>query len=148
MAMNELRNGKYINPAREGAKVLDLSTRPLVTGHAEELPVKRYILLDQTAVPETVLYQAIHHVDGLTAPPPDYQVFHSHEFVETYLFLGRGPEYTGLKAELYLEDERYEVVSPASVYIPVGMRHKYKMIEGSGLLVITALKSVYTYTKE
>lgn len=145
--MTTPKNARYITPAKEGAKILDVSTRPLVTGNAEELPVKRYVMLDREAVPETVLYQAIHHVEALMAPPPDYQVFHSHDFVETYLFLGKGPGYTGLRAEVYLEDERYEVEAPASVYIPEGMTHKYKMLEGSGLLVITALKSVYSYNK-
>lgn len=138
----------YINQAKEGAKVLDLATRPLTTGKADELPIKRYVLLDKEMVEETVLYQALHQVDELLEPPPDYQVFHSHEFVETYLFLGKNPGYEGLTAEVILGDERYEVKSPASVYIPAGLTHRYKMLHGSGLLIITALRSVYTYTPD
>jgi 2-isopropylmalate synthase len=136
---------KYIHQAREGDKILDTSTRPLVTGNAAELPIKRYVLLDKEMVEETILYQALQEVDELTAPPPDYQIFHSPEFVETYLFLGRQKDYSGLTAEVILGDERYEVLSPASVYIPAGLKHKYKMCKGSGLLIVTALRSVYNY---
>ncbi len=136
---------KYINQAKEGDKILDTATRPLVTGIAKELPVKRYVLLDKEMVEETILYQALHEVDDLTEPPPDYQIFHSHEFVETYLFLGREKDYSGLTAEVILGDERYEVASPASVYIPAELTHKYKMFTGSGLLIVTALRSVYNY---
>ena len=68
-----------------------------------------------------------------------------HEFVETYLFIGNGPEFTGLTAEVILEEETYEVHSPASVYIPAGMKHMYRMKSGSGILVVTALKAEYSY---
>ena len=138
---------KYINQAKKGDKVLDLDTRPLVTGNADELPVKRYVLIEKEMVPETIVYQALHQVDDLREPPPDYQKFHCHDFVETYLFLGKEKDYTGLTAEVILDDERYEVISPASVYIPAGLIHKYKMFNGSGLLIITALKSEYSYQK-
>lgn len=137
---------KYINHIRKGASIIDLATRPLVKGEAEELPVKRHILLDTGMVPETVLYQAMHEVDDLVEEPPDYQIFHSHDFVETYIFLGRGPDYSGLCAEVFLGGERYEVTSPASVYIPAGLSHKYRMLHGSGLLIVTALRNVYTYS--
>ena len=137
--------GKYINQAKKGEKIIDLATRPLVSGQAAELPVRRHVLLDKEMVEETVLYQAMHEVDDLMEPPPDYQIFHCHDFVETYLFLGRGRDYTGLTAEVILDDERYEVVSPASVYIPAGLVHKYRMFRGSGLLIITALRDVYSY---
>lgn len=136
---------KYINPAQKGAKILDLASRPLVTGTAAELPVQRTVLLDKEMVAETVLYQALHQVNDLTSPPPDYQITHCHDFVETYLFLGKQHDFTGLTAELFLEDERYEVVSPASVYIPAGLNHRYKMWHGSGILIVTALRSVYSY---
>lgn len=137
---------KYINQIRKGTSIIDLTTRPLVSGESEKLPVKRHILLDTGMVPETVLYQAMHEVNDLEEKPPDYQIFHSHDFVETYIFLGRDPDYSGLLAEVILESERYEVVSPASVYIPAGISHKYKMLCGSGLLIVTALRSVYTYS--
>jgi len=144
----EKKYQKYINSPKKGEKVLDLTTRPLVSANAEELPVKRSIFIDKTLVPETVLYQAMHEVENLETAPEHYQKFHSHDFVETYIFLGKGPDFTGLTAELIMEDERYENHSPASVYIPIGTGHKYRMLRGSGILIITTLKTEYSYQEK
>ena len=144
--MTETKHGKYIIKPRAGEKILNLTTRPLVSGNADELPVKRTILIDKKGVEETILYQAMHTVDALTTPPDHYQIPHSHDFVETYVFLGRNPDYTGLRAEVVFEDEVHQFESPASVYIPIGLKHQYRMLTGSGLLIITALKSEYGYT--
>ena len=141
----ERKYQKYINSPKKGDKILDLTTRPLVSAKADELPVKRSIFIDKAMVPETVLYQAMHEVDNLEKTPEHYQIFHSHDFVETYIFLGRGPDFTGLSAELIMEDEQYEIHSPASVYIPIGVNHKYRMTKGSGILIITTLKTEYSY---
>jgi hypothetical protein len=139
--------GKYVVRPRAGEKILNLSTRPLVSSSADELPVKRHIMIDRKGVDETVLYQAMHSVDALETPPDHYQILHSHDFVETYLFLGRNKDFTGLRAEVVLEDESHQFDSPMSVYIPVGLKHQYRMLTGSGILIVTALKSEYGYDK-
>jgi len=139
------KNAKYIHSPKKGDKILNLATRPLVNANAEDLPITRSIYIDREMVPETVLYQAMHTVENLQAVPEHYQKMHFHEFVETYLFLGAGKDYTGLTAEVIFEDETYEIESPASVYIPAGKKHMYRMKSGSGHLIITALKSEYSY---
>jgi hypothetical protein len=143
----EKKYQKYIVTPKEGEKILDLTTRPLVSANAHELPVKRTIFIDKAMVPETSVYQAMHEVHGLETPPGDYQIRHCHDFVETYIFLGRGENFSGLRAELIIEDERYEIDSPVSVYIPKGVFHNYKLLKGSGILIVTALKSEYSYEK-
>jgi len=137
--------GQLIVRPRRGEAILDLATRPIVTENAAELPVVRHILIDKKLVPETILYQAMHSVDALQTRPPHYQKPHSHDFVETYIFLGSGPDFTGLTAEVVFEDESHEIVAPASVYIPPGLVHRYRMVSGSGILIVTALKSEYGY---
>lgn len=139
------RHSRLINRPRDGEKILDLSKRPITEADATNLPLRRKILIDREMVPETGVYQAMHIVDDLQNEPPHYQRFHSHDFVETYLFLGSGPEHTGLTAEVTLEDECHRIESPASVYIPAGMKHRYKMVKGTGILIITALKETYSY---
>lgn len=145
--MTARKHDKYIVRPRAGEKILDLATRPLVNANAAELPVKRTIMIDRKGIDETVVYQALHNVDALHAPPDHYQIPHSHDFVETYLFIGRNPDFTGLQAEVVFEDESYLLESPVSVYIPIGLKHQYRMRGGSGVLVITALKSEYGYNK-
>jgi len=52
-------------------------------------------------------------------------VTHCHEVPEVYLIIG---EEGAITAEVALEDETYEVSSPACIYIPAGVNHSIRPV--------------------
>ncbi len=147
--MSKGKYGRLINPIREGAKILDQTVRPVAASNASELPIKRFVTLEKEMVDETNFYQAIHLAEGLVGEQPEIQVYHSHEdFDESYLFLGKGKDFKGLKAQVILEGETHVIDSPASVYIPRNVKHMYKMLEGTGILIVTINKGKYGHAKK
>lgn len=127
--------GKYIVKARPG----------VVGGHFEEkrplreriaLPVKRHIFINRDSHQDADVYIAIHEAKELPDPVPDYQVPHLHNTDEFYFFLGNEPDLSGLEGQIKFEGRVHKIVAPATVYIPTGMVHEYKVTRGSGSVVV------------
>jgi len=55
-------------------------------------------------------------------------VLHRHSEPEVYLIIG---EEGAITAEVVLEDETYEVSSPACVYVPAGMNHSIRPLRAT-----------------
>lgn len=135
---------KYVVKARPG----------VVGGHAEEkrplrerivLPVKRHIFINKDSHPEADVYIAIHEAKELPDPVPDYQVPHFHNTDEFYFFLGNEPDLSGLEGQIKFDGKIHKIPSPATVYIPTGAVHEYKVTRGSGSVVVLFRNRGYTH---
>ncbi len=135
---------KYIVKARPG----------VVGGPAEEkrplrerieLPVKRHIFINKDSHPDADVYIAIHEAKKLPETVPDYQVPHFHNTDEFYFFLGREPDLSGLEGQIKFDGRVHKIVSPATVYIPTGAVHEYKVTAGSGFVVVLFRSRGYTH---
>jgi hypothetical protein len=136
--------GKYIVKARPG----------VLGGHGEEkrplrervaLPVKRHIFINKDSHPEADVYIAIHEAKDLPADVPDYQVPHFHNTDEFYFFLGTNTDLTGLEGQIKFDGKVHRIVSPATVYIPTGAVHEYKVTRGEGQVVVLFRSRGYTH---
>jgi 2-isopropylmalate synthase len=74
-------------------------------------------------------------VDGIRADEPGHVDPHAHRCDSVFLFLGDGPDYTGLTVEVLINARLKTVRSPATVFIPAGARHSYRFVEGSGSFI-------------
>lgn len=72
----------------------------------------------------------VHYMDIKPGEAPDYVAVHTHDVSQAYVFPTEG-----LKFEVILGDEKYTVDSPATVFIPPGLKHNLKMLEGKGIEV-------------
>ena len=80
----------------------------------------------------------VHYVKGVPAQPPSYVHPHSHDSSQIYVF----PE-KGLTFEASLGEEKHVVESPATVFIPAGLKHSLRMLKGSGIEVCITRRARY-----
>jgi hypothetical protein len=139
---------------------LDLSTyivtaRPGVLGGKFEekrplreriqMPVKRHIFINRDSHPDADIYVAIHEATNLPEPVPDYQVPHCHNTDEFYYFIGNNPDLSGLEGQIIFEGKVHKIISPATVYIPEGTVHEYKVTKGAGTVTVLFRNRGYTH---
>jgi hypothetical protein len=110
-----------------------------------ELPVKRHIFINRDSHPEADIYIAIHEAKDLPQNVPDYQVPHRHNTDEFYYFIGNNPDLTGLEGQIIFEGALHQIVSPATVYIPSGTVHEYKVTRGTGTVTVLFRNRGYTH---
>lgn len=136
--------GKYIAKARPGVVGGRFEEkRPL--RERIELPVRRYIFINRDSHPDADIYVAIHQAKDLPSPVPDYQVPHCHNTDEFYYFIGNNPDLTGLEGQIIFEGKVHPIVSPATVYIPQGAVHEYKVTRGAGTVTVLFRNRGYTH---
>jgi hypothetical protein len=83
------------------------------------------------------LHLAIHRVvDALPDQERKYTDAHTHDVDEINIIIG---DEDGLEYEIQLGDERFQVRSNASVYIPAGLPHSANVCSGSGYFVALRL---------
>jgi hypothetical protein len=122
----------------------------LITGGVEQglgtvaahrdAPLTRYVLLQKDDVYGDGGFRVVSHViNNLPKTVASYCDLHWHDFDEVNLILS---EDNSLKYRIRLEDETYEVNSPATVYIPKGMKHAAEAISGRGIYI------AITFTKD
>lgn len=126
----------------------------MLGGHAEEkrplrerivLPVKRHVFINKDSHPDADVYIAIHEAKDLPEAVPDYQVPHFHNTDEFYFFLGNGPDLSGLEGQIKFEGKVHKIVAPATVYIPTGSVHEYKVTRGAGTVTVLFRNRGYTH---
>ena len=135
---------KYIVKARPG----------VVGGRFEEkrplrerilLPVKRHLFINRDSHPDADIYIALHEAEKLPESVPDYQVPHCHNTDEFYFFVGNEPDLSGLEGQIIFEGRVNKIVSPATVYIPTGAVHEYKVTRGAGTVTVLFRSRGYTH---
>ena len=91
------------------------------------------------------IYIAIHEAKELPEKVPDYQVPHFHNTDEFYYFIGDHPDLTGLEGQIIFEGTVHKIFSPATVYIPTGAVHEYKVTRGAGTVTVLFRNRGYTH---
>lgn len=104
---------------------------------------KRTVFMDSRVVPETSLYVIVRDLKKILEDKDSHVSVHSHNCDSTFLFLGKERNLTGLTCEITLGSEKYVVKSPASVFIPSGLKHSYRLINGSGYYINIVLSPDY-----
>ena len=110
-----------------------------------ELPVRRHIFINRDSHPDADIYVAIHEATDLPNPVPDYQVPHFHNTDEFYYFIGNSPDLTGLEGQILFDGKLHRILSPATVYIPTGSVHEYKVTRGAGTVTVLFRNRGYTH---
>ena len=73
----------------------------------------------------------------LDKPPKPNVEAHKHKVSSFYGVIG------DLTIEVTLEDERYEVSGPGSVFIPEGIMHSIRALKGTGYVIIALRQGKY-----
>lgn len=110
----------------------------------KEAPVNRFLMLNNNIISGSNAHIAVHFVKNLPEKIPKYSELHKHECDEINLILS---ENSKLKYRIQFEDEFYEVTSPATIFIPKGVRHSAEVISGEGIFVCIVLKGKYKASK-
>ena len=108
------------------------------------VPIKRLSMLSKKLVPTSNTHVAIHLVDYKHKKLPEYSFLHKHNADEINLIIS---ENNKLKYEIQLDDEKYKVSSPSTVFIPKGVKHKARFLSGKGIFVCIILSGKYTTSK-
>ncbi|MCG6122421.1 MAG: hypothetical protein MEP57_06910 [Microvirga sp.] len=142
---------EWIDPARLGRAhalaepALDRAPEALVTSppvisatelrHHRHGPGERYVMIDERFVPDCRQYCIVRRVPKLETYGPGHVDRHAHTCDSLFLFMGDEPDLTGLSVEISLGEDTFSLASPASVFIPAGMEHSYRVLGGAGLFV-------------
>lgn len=111
--------------------------------HYDTAPGVRRVFLEKKLLPETDTYVIVRTAKDVKPDQQDYIDFHAHNVNSIYLFMGEDDDLKGLLAEVMIGDETYQVSSPATVYIPRGVPHTTRLIDGSGHFTHIVLSSDY-----
>ena len=108
------------------------------------VPIKRLSMLSKKLIPTSNTHVAIHIVDYKHKNLSAYSFLHKHNADEINLIIS---ENNKLKYEIQLDDEIYKVLSPSTVFIPKGVKHKARFLSGKGIFVCIILSGKYTTSK-
>lgn len=98
--------------------------------HLEGMP--RWSFCGDGYFPESPIRVVVRQIKKL---PEDYEPhidLHTHDVDELYIVISE--EEGGLEVELTLGDEVYQVTSPATIYLPKDLPHKYAAKRGRGFI--------------
>ncbi len=98
--------------------------------HTEELG-RRFVFVDNKNYPKGKLYTITRAVVDVKTPYEPAGI-RAHTVDAVMMFMGFGERLEGLTAEVTLNRETFELKSPASVYVPAGVKHSYRLLKGSG----------------
>jgi 2-isopropylmalate synthase len=103
--------------------------------HHRHGPGTRYVMIDERFVPDCRQYCIVRRIPHLSDYGAGHVDMHSHTVDSLFLFIGDQPDMTGLCVEVELASERFVLESPASVFIPAGMGHSYRILAGAGYFI-------------
>jgi 2-isopropylmalate synthase len=128
-------NRNFLKP--EVRKTSDLSY------HTDDAPGVRRVFVEDRLLPEADCYVMLRTAHDVQPDQPKYVDAHAHNVSSIYLFFGNTPDLGGLTAEVILDGEKHVVHAPASVFIPKGVVHSYRLTGGSGYFLHTVMKGDY-----
>jgi 2-isopropylmalate synthase len=111
--------------------------------HHRPGPGERYVLIDDRFVPHARQYCIARRIPQLDDYGPGHIDVHTHHCDSLFVFLGSDDDYAGLNVEVMLEGRRFPLASPASVFIPAGVAHSYRVVAGSGTFINHVLAGDY-----
>jgi len=95
-------------------------------------PGWRYVMMDDRFVNDARQYCILRKIPQIDDFGAGHVDDHVHGCDSLFMFVGEEPDLTGLHVEVVLADAILPVSSPASVFIPAGMRHSYRVVGGAG----------------
>lgn len=98
--------------------------------HNKELG-RRFVFVDNRNYPNGKLYTITRAVVDVKTPYEPAGV-RAHTVDAVMIFMGFDEQLKGLNAKVTLNGKSFVVSSPASVYVPAGVKHSYKILKGSG----------------
>lgn len=129
-------------------RLTDLITKPPIIS-ATELkyhrtgPGDRYVLIDDRFVRNAGQYCIARNIPNIQHIKAGHVDRHAHKCDSLFIFLGDSNNYEGLEVEVMVNDETQIVCSPASVFIPAGSPHYYRVISGGGTYINHVLSGNY-----
>ncbi|WP_030210009.1 hypothetical protein [Streptomyces sp. NRRL S-87] len=111
--------------------------------HHRHGPGERYVLVDNRFVPGADQYCIARRIPQLDDYGAGHVDTHVHHCDSLFMFLGEGEGYGGLSVEVWLGDQVFPVQSPASVFIPAGVPHGYRVVGGAGTYLNHVLAGDY-----
>ncbi len=106
-------------------------------------PIDRYLMLNSDMISQCDTRISVHLVSDLPDQIEPYCEMHKHDFDEINMVVSQDGV---LKYRIQMEDEEYIITSPATVFIPKGVRHKSEVISGKGLFICVTLQGKYSAT--
>ncbi|GKS67699.1 hypothetical protein YTPLAS73_12460 [Nitrosarchaeum sp.] len=106
----------------------------------QKTSIKRISMLSTKIIPESKIHTAVHFIDLSDKKIPKYSILHKHDVDEVNLIISQDDK---LVYEIQLDDETYEVSSPATIFIPKGVSHRADVISGKGIFVCLILSNKY-----
>lgn len=107
----------------------------------KKAPIKRISMLNKKTMPESNIHAAVHFVDIIDKKISKYSILHKHDADEVNIILSENDK---LVYEIQLDDEIYKVTSPATIFIPKGVKHRADVISGRGFFVCLILSDKYS----
>lgn len=111
--------------------------------HHRAGPGERYVMIDNRVVADARQYCIVRRIPVAEDHGPGHVDTHRHSVDSLFLFLGNEAGLTGLEVEVRLGDRLFPVSSPASVFIPSGLVHSYRVVRGGGLFLNHVLDGDY-----
>ena len=112
---------------------------------------ERWVLVDRRVDHRTSFYamqRTVTAADTAQGEPPGHVDDHTHHCDSTLIFLGDAPDRTGLTCRVRFGDEEQETDSPATVHIPAGVAHSYRIVAGAGTILNIVLAPDYNLSLE
>lgn len=106
-------------------------------------PGNRYVMMDERVFSAAGQYCIVREIDVFCEDYPSYVDVHTHYCDSLFVFLGDQAGYKGLKVSVCIENKEFEIDSPASVFIPSGKQHAYKVLLGKGTFINHVLHGNY-----
>ncbi|MFI1681377.1 hypothetical protein [Streptomyces sp. NPDC020607] len=111
--------------------------------HHRAGPGDRFVLVDDRFVAGAGQYCIARRIPELASYGTGHVDGHVHHCDSLFVFLGTQENYQGLEVDVHLGEETFRVLSPASVFIPAGVRHSYQVVAGSGTYLNHVLAGDY-----
>ncbi len=111
--------------------------------HHKSGPGNRYVMIDDRFYNDCRQYCIVRRIPQLENYGSGHVNTHRHKCDSLFLFIGTQENLQGLKVEVQINDSYSLINSPASVFIPAGVYHSYKVIDGEGIFVNHVLNGNY-----
>lgn len=102
--------------------------------------IKRLSMLGKNKIPQSKIHTAVHFVNANENKISQYSELHRHNANEINLIISEDEKLT---YEIQLGDEKYIVSSPATIFIPKGVKHSAEVKSGKGIFVCIILSNNY-----
>lgn len=114
-----------------------------VVFHHDNAPGIRYLAIDKTLYSKASVYMVVRKIKKVSPKQAEYIDWHVHAVDSLYLFLGDEEGMKGLRGIVRFDEGERTVESPMTVFIPKGVRHSYRLTEGSGMYISLILHGDY-----